>query len=283
MSTTIKREKVTPAKARKWLKESNKGNRSIRLAVVSAYARDMVAGEWRFAGDPIRFDDKGNLLDGQHRLMAIVSSLTAMDALVIRGLEDDSRFVMDTGSKRNLGDVLKFEEHKNTALLAAAIRLCVIYERGDMNRGAGGLASTVTVNECLKWLGDQPSFTDSVNHVAGCKMTWGSIRTTLIAIRHYSGEMSGEADAFIESVAVGDNLPERHPCFELRRVLEYTYLRKGMVRSPRNLQACTIKAWNAYVAGNEVGHLRWNAFGKNAEKFPVITTGRDVPGFFDER
>ena len=41
---------VTPKMAIRWL-EANQGNRNIRERVVTAYARDMLAGRWRLTGE----------------------------------------------------------------------------------------------------------------------------------------------------------------------------------------------------------------------------------------
>jgi len=51
--------------ARAWFELNIINNRGIRPAVVDAYARDMAAGHWRLNGDPIRFNKKGQLIDGQ--------------------------------------------------------------------------------------------------------------------------------------------------------------------------------------------------------------------------
>jgi hypothetical protein len=60
---------ITPAMAREWLEKNIENNRGVGAQVVDAYARDMLAGKWYIPGDPIRFDEDGNLIDGQHRLV----------------------------------------------------------------------------------------------------------------------------------------------------------------------------------------------------------------------
>lgn len=64
-------ETVTPMKAARWLKR-NIANRRVSPKVVRNYAGDMSRGEWLLNGEAIKFDRDGNLLDGQHRLGAIV-------------------------------------------------------------------------------------------------------------------------------------------------------------------------------------------------------------------
>ena len=59
---------VTQEQALYWLKYHNPRNRNIYLSIVSRYIYDLITGNWDITFEPIVFDDKGNLMDGQHRL-----------------------------------------------------------------------------------------------------------------------------------------------------------------------------------------------------------------------
>ena len=58
---------------------------------VSKYARDMKASKWEFNGAPIRYngEDQGHpeLLDGQHRLRAVIEANMVMPFVVIMGIQ----------------------------------------------------------------------------------------------------------------------------------------------------------------------------------------------------
>ena len=73
METTI--ENISPQQAEKML-NSNKGNRKLRDGVVEKYALDMVSGNWTQCPVPISFLQNGDVADGQHRLWAIIESIT---------------------------------------------------------------------------------------------------------------------------------------------------------------------------------------------------------------
>lgn len=81
--------------------------RKVKQNVVNDYAKDMTNGTWIFCGDCIRFDKNGKLIDGQHRLRAIIKSKTAQKFVVVQGLEPESALVMDIGHKRSVEDYLK--------------------------------------------------------------------------------------------------------------------------------------------------------------------------------
>ena len=61
------------------------------------YAADMKAGRWQLNGEAIKFDKNGHLLNGQHRLHAVVRADTTIQMLVISGLDPETRTTMDSG------------------------------------------------------------------------------------------------------------------------------------------------------------------------------------------
>ena len=65
---------VTPAMAANWLENANVKNRKISDLHVKRLARDMKEGRWVQTHEGIAFDPNGVLLDGQHRLWAIIEA-----------------------------------------------------------------------------------------------------------------------------------------------------------------------------------------------------------------
>lgn len=100
----IELKTITPDDARKYL-ETNTDNRSVRPGHVKALARAMKNGEWKLLHQPIAFDEKGVLLDGQHRLLAVLQSGVTIETLVAWEAERASFDCIDIGAKRSLGDI----------------------------------------------------------------------------------------------------------------------------------------------------------------------------------
>ena len=63
---------ITPELAEQYLTKNTNNYRSMSNSVVNAYATDMKTGNWKFNGDSIKFNKSGILVDGQHRLAAIM-------------------------------------------------------------------------------------------------------------------------------------------------------------------------------------------------------------------
>lgn len=97
MYTVIKN--VTPEIANDLLKLNTNNYRKYDNNRVASYSNDMINGKWQTNADPIRISKSGVLLDGQHRLMAIVKSGTTQEMLIVYDV-DDSVSVFDVGMKR---------------------------------------------------------------------------------------------------------------------------------------------------------------------------------------
>lgn len=93
-------ELITPQLAERYL-TANVGNRPILRAVVARYAREMAAGNWLLTHQGIAFDSLGILVDGQHRLLAIVEAGRSVQMVVTRDIHVGSQIAMDDHAKRN--------------------------------------------------------------------------------------------------------------------------------------------------------------------------------------
>lgn len=118
---------VTPELARLWLTRNHK-NRKIREHLVNALARDMVTDHWAYTGEAIKFDRTGKLLDGQHRLKAILKSGSTVKMFVIVDLPTEAQSFMDAGARRSAGDALAFRDEVNASLLASTIRFAIRFD-----------------------------------------------------------------------------------------------------------------------------------------------------------
>lgn len=98
---------VTPQQATRWL-EGNVANRLLRDHKVAEYARDMKAGRWRLTHEPIAFSNTGALINGQHRLWAVIEADVPVKFTVAYNVPDDARGVIDSGLIRTDADHLKF-------------------------------------------------------------------------------------------------------------------------------------------------------------------------------
>lgn len=107
----MKKILVTPAQAATWLRKTV-ANRPVSQATVAKYADDMRLGRWKYTGDTIKFDDAGNLMDGQHRLHAVVASKKEIVFAVVNEIEPQAFSCIDIGRSRKCGDLIGIYEAK---------------------------------------------------------------------------------------------------------------------------------------------------------------------------
>ena len=105
------------------LLEANRHNRHMRPPRVIQLADVMRRGEWVLNGETIKIATDGTLLDGQHRLQAVVDSGVTIETYVMRGMPPEVQDTVDTGRRRRLADVLAIEGHTDSHALGASLSM----------------------------------------------------------------------------------------------------------------------------------------------------------------
>jgi hypothetical protein len=258
---------ITPTIARGML-EANKGNRPRADKHVKKLALAMKNGEWKFNGEAIKFNgDK--LVDGQHRLSAIVESGVSVQTLVIRNLDDDVFDTIDQGKKRTMGDTLSVLGEKHYNQLASVLRMTDAYYTGTINTNKPHNPSNADADRLL---GAYPEARRSVDYVSKSgirKHVQASVAGTFHCIAsRVDGVAPEDVDTFVQRVATGVGLQETDAEYKLRDKLIEN--RTSAAKLPqRVLLAYWIKAWNLHRKGKPVKILRLKLSGDGAEDFPT--------------
>jgi hypothetical protein len=119
---------ITPDIAKVLLSE-NQMNRPVCLKRVKSYAEMMNNGDWELNGQTIVFAENGRLLDGQHRLNAVIKSGKTIPMLVVRGTDEKTMHTLDRGKGRTLGNALALNGTKNYNMMASVIPLIDAYRQ----------------------------------------------------------------------------------------------------------------------------------------------------------
>lgn len=126
---TSKAQWVNAAQALVWIEDSKRDNvRDRRKPTMERYAATMASGAWRLSGEAIIFDTTGSLIDGWHRLSALIKADLKKPGIEVAFLVVDNaqRSViaqLDSGNKRTLAQTLaKVENVKNAGAVVAGIK-----------------------------------------------------------------------------------------------------------------------------------------------------------------
>jgi hypothetical protein len=245
--------------ATQWLGKNN-NNRGLRKRRVVEFRRDMLAGKWHDIGDPIRFDTNGELRDGQHRLEAVVLAAATQPDIKVRfvvawGMNPEAHVVIDTGSRRTAADQLRIAGYGNYAVLAAAAKWSIMYERNVLNSGDGMLKS-VTHAEVMDYVDARPRIQEVSNVVGAGLGRRIDMPNGYIACGYYlTSEINAdESDEFFHRFADGIGLYEGDPILALRNRMREVQRNRGNLSGETHLSAL-FRTWNAKREGRSMRTL----------------------------
>jgi hypothetical protein len=116
---TMTVETIGPERAEEYL-AANRGNRNIVQSHVAAMARDIRNGQWMFNAQPICFSRSGRLLNGQHRLSAVLEAGQPIEVMVMRGLPEQAFETYDKQAKKAPAIDEMFDDFGDKALISAS-------------------------------------------------------------------------------------------------------------------------------------------------------------------
>lgn len=267
---TLNEMQITPEIAREWL-DSPHANRNIKRNLVAQYTRDMQAGKWRINGETISISESGQLLDGQHRLVACIRSGVSFPALVIRGVPDETFDTINTGGPRRGSDILAIAGETNCCALAAVIDTLILLQRGLgknvlMRRNSDNV---ITSHDRSNMLVMYPEIRDSIAFAGQYKFS-----KTTIALLHFLGMRVNPEKTrdFLEKIKSGANLDINSPALlareKLVRVQERGSIHVRRIEELRSYKlALGLKALGDYIQDKSRTQLKWNP---DVEKYPRL-------------
>lgn len=270
MMITAQVQEITPEIAGDLLARPG-ANRRMSARVVRRYAEAMRNGEWMVTGEPIILSPHGRLLDGQHRLAAIVESGITINTMVVHGVADAAFANMNSGKARTQADALSIAGYTNTARLAATVRAIIAHEwYGDMRPSRLAASSRIypSNEQVLARLAAEPQIEDVVRRTGSKGLRdLGIVRAVTGAVYYQFQVRDPEAaEEFFALLETGAGLLPGCPIYVLRQrlIANATSLRK---LPEEYVAALMVKAWNAWRSGREIKSLSWRA---TQDPFPTI-------------
>ena len=250
-------ERVTPKLAKEWL-DRNKKNRNLNLRRVAFYLEQMKKEQWQFVGDSIRFDWNGDLIDGQHRLVALQQFGQPLDFVIVNGLDPESIVVIDTGKSRSAGDAVHMLGISYATTIAATARIVIQFKTGRFAQNTNRFeAKGVSNTEIIDFIKKHPGLEDMTSYVLGLHHQFRYIPGAVLGALYYilAAKNATKAETFFEKYSSGIDLGEKSPIRILRNRLLQD---KGNASrySQRDKMALFIFAWNAYVRGKDLENVK---------------------------
>lgn len=247
---------ITPEVAQELLNRQSDLQRKLNPIHLNRLVNVMIEGKWiDFNGDTIKFDVNGLLLDGQHRLYAVIKSRKAIRTYIALGLDKDDIYFMDLWHKsRKTSDVFAMKGITNYAAVSSAISSLWKYDNKVLDKGN----IYPDPEETFKYYLQNTNIQESFKYAFKVKQIIG---LSLGVFLHYLFCRFDKeiANSFFESMADGADLKYNNPILILRNRL--LYLKRKEVQltlDVPNRIALVILAWNAIRENRKLTQLRWS-------------------------
>lgn len=252
---------ITPDLASSML-QNNLRNRNLKQPVIERYAQDIKQGRWKEdTAEMIKISKNGNILDGQHRLHAIIKANKEIWIHVATGLEESVFDVLDTGSLRSASDVFTISNIRNASKISSIIAFYELLKINVLNHEAVQKNKRKTNAELLSTYSEYPEFWDEV-----CRKTtsWYESFSKIIGTSYIGGiyayvyeNRPDIASDFFDQLTGKSNITNS-TLFVLRNKLLKDKLSVHKYSQSYKV-ALIIKTWNAFVKNKEFKLLKFDA------------------------
>lgn len=205
---------VTPHLAKQFLEMNHPLNRNRRATHIQFLANEIMDGRFVETGSPVVFDSEGFLVDGQHRLEAIVLAGVPVILWIVNGVDPGSIHKIDIGLSRSHADISKIIGRKDGTHRLAFASAVFLYLLGRKR---------VPIEEKWAFLDSYDgeieyimSLTTSDPHKK--KVQTGGFRTCALLVSLRSNDSTTED--FVNAARFGENIKRDHPCMAYRTALD---------------------------------------------------------------
>jgi hypothetical protein len=271
-------ETITPELAARWLASAGV-NRHLKPRLVRRIAKAITEGEWSLNGESIIFDARERILDGQHRLAAIVAAGVTVQSLVVHGISADAFFTIDSGTARTIQDAAEILGEEEAMEVTRTAKWHWRYKQGMMRAIQGEHLPSPRV--ILTHLAENPGLRDSIKFIQGFGrqplMSLGLAAALHRLFVEYAGDTL--ANEFFEVVLSGKASNFENLTALRGRLMRAANMRHGRIHEFLKA-AFAIKAFNAWMRNESYVRFVFDQRGLNTEPFPVIggrSARKDIP------
>lgn len=256
--------KISPTMAANWL-EHNGHNRRLDEPTVAMFVRLIQAGRWALTNDAVTFAPDGTILNGQHRLTAIVRTGVTCSIAVMRNVAMDSQVHMDTGKKRSAGDHLAILGYRNYVNLAAVARVALHYATGTLINETNHKLSN---DELVEFIATNTDLIDASEQAVKIRAHLDAPVSVVGCVAWLFRQVDpDDAERFLDAWTTGAGLDDGSPVLALTARLREIRRNKRKVTRAEYL-ALIIRAWNLWRTNKTVAGLPLRARASGPVEIP---------------
>jgi hypothetical protein len=245
-------------------------NRKHGDRTVQEYAEAMLRGEWELTHQGIAFNEKDEMVDGGHRLRAVILADQTKPGIkvpfmVASGLSASAMAAMDIGRRRVPSDFLRMAGEVNTPTLGGIIRLAYCYYNVEWVHTETWSRHRITPRMQEDFLDENPMLRDAVYETFALKRLFKSSALGAFWFIAKVERPDVDVDSFLEQLRTGELLTQGDPALKLRELMLNAKAAMRRFEASEEL-ALLIKAFNRWIRGETVKQLSF----RTDEAFPRI-------------
>jgi hypothetical protein len=197
-------EVITPERATQDLLNQREDQRPLSTPQVARLSSDMSTSNFVLNGEPVIYDERGKLADGQHRLQAVVASGRTIMMLTVRGVKETAMATIDGGRMRTLANQIVIDmgtDEQIAKLLPTAFKFISFYAKGVSQNETGARQQIRTLEEDYNRLVSAAKFARGFT-----KAKTAFIKPGLVTAVAYLGYLAGkriETETFLNQLREG--------------------------------------------------------------------------------
>ena len=248
---------ITPDMAKTILTYRNKNNRKYRYNQLAKLSEAIEKGEWQVTNSGLAFDKEGNLIDGQHRLAAVLQTRKTVPMMVATNMPKEIFNVIDSGCKRTTGDALDILGSENGLVVSGAIKIFICYQKFPEQSWSGTAIVQPTSTQITNIYKKRSEEIEALLSVIKTKHKRfkcfaPSLGLALSMLLLDCGWSDVQIWEFWDAVTLGANLSSDSVILSFRNQLSDPYFRKRHYGTQRYMLNAFIKCFNSYITRESI-------------------------------
>ena len=255
---------LTPACA-SWILKLNTSNRPLVRNGIERFSSIARAGEWRLTGEAIVIAREGLLNDGQHRCHAVVDTGISVPVDVRFGALRDAFQCTGTGRRRTAAQTLHVIGIQYGAMVGSVARLIALHDAGKLSDGSVHIENAVIASVAQA----EPNILALVKAV---HVDFRPVKAAAFAFPMVLAARVASIETvlqFIDLVATGLTPTPHDASRTLHLRLMEAHMKKHRLKQIV-IATLTARAWNAWIAGQEIRKLKVLSDDETGRNFPKV-------------
>ena len=241
---------MTPQWASQLLGQTKQKNRKFKRRHLERLTSTIQSGNWYITAQGIALDNQNNILDGQHRLAAVVRAEKPIQIMLGRNLDPGIFNVVDTGCTRTAGDALDILGSNKGKTVAAALKNYQLYYQYPKVKWSGN--HTPAHTDVTKLYNLHKDYVEGmIEEIARRRKSFRcfseSVALTFSLLARDKHWAETPILNFMDAICFGANLEPEDVCLSFRNQLGSGYFKRRGTCPAQYLLNSFIKCFNNHI------------------------------------